>query len=668
MKKKLLLVVALIFIIYVWKDFKKIDFGYINQSKVTYDYKNLNNNFLKKVYVFVDKKIENYLVSNNEEHKNYWKIENIQARSNLPKYTFKERATLFTKSENAYSLNSTNWLRSHGNNYSDRFSNLSLINKNNAQNLTVAWTFLADEMQDVQANPIVNDGIIYTPISGGYLVAINGSTGDLIWRSSQYGKFAARRGLVYWPGKNDNDDRIIFSNREKLISLDAKNGKEIKEFGNKGRVHTGLNVMTPVIYKGNIIIATWDHAIEAYDLITGKNKWKIKYKKKINKRNGGVKYNNKGANPWSGISLDNKRGLLFVTTGNPHAYFDGTRRPGPNKFSNSIIAIDLNDKKILWDFQETSHDIWNHDISGIPILTKIKKNNDFIDVVVTPTKLSNTIILDRLTGLPIFDFRLRRAPTSKIPGEKTSAYQPNLNLPEPFAKNIFQIKDLWSLNKKEEKKLIEKYSNHNFGFFETYELNKKNLQYNFHGGAEWMGGAVDQVKNIMYITSNNILWETELVLVSEKEGFAPIYSSKFKRVLTNSGYPAIKPPWGTLTALNLNNGKIIWQSPFGEYKELTEKGIPLTGTENFGGATATSGDIVIATGTLDKKIYIFNAINGEIIYDLELPYIGSAPPTTYMSNGEQYILVHATGGFSLSKGYPNLVEEGNALIALKLKK
>ena len=668
MKKKLLLVVALIFIIYVWKDFKKIDFGYINQSKVTYDYKNLNNNFLKKVYVFVDNKIENYLVSNNEEHKNYWKIENIQARSNLPKYTFKETATLFTKSENAYSLNSTNWLRSHGNNYSDRFSNLSLINKNNAQNLTVAWTFLADEMQDVQANPIINDGIIYTPISGGYLVAINGSTGDLIWRSSQYGKFAARRGLVYWPGKNNNDDRIIFSNREKLISLDAKNGKEIKEFGNKGRVRTGLNVMTPVIYKGNIIIATWDHAIEAYDLITGKNKWKIKYKKKINKRNGGVKYNNKGANPWSGISLDNKRGLLFVTTGNPHAYFDGTRRPGPNKFSNSIIAIDLNDKKILWDFQETSHDIWNHDISGIPILTKIKKNNDFIDVVVTPTKLSNTIILDRLTGLPIFDFRLRRAPTSKIPGEKTSAYQPNLNLPEPFAKNIFQIKDLWSLNKKEEKKLIEKYSNHNFGFFETYELNKKNLQYNFHGGAEWMGGTVDQVKNIMYITSNNILWETELVLVSEKEGFAPIYSSKFKRVLTNSGYPAIKPPWGTLTALNLNNGKIIWQSPFGEYKELTEKGIPLTGTENFGGATATSGDIVIATGTLDKKIYIFNAINGEIIYDLELPYIGSAPPTTYMSNGEQYILVHATGGFSLSEGYPNLVEEGNALIALKLKK
>ena len=93
----------------------------------------------------------------------------------------------------------------------------------------------------------------------------------------------------------------------------------------------------------------------------------------------------------------------------------------------------------------------------------------------------------------------------------------------------------------------------------------------------------------------------------------------------------------------------------------------MTGTENFGGATVTSGNIVIATGTLDKKIYIFNAINGNIIFDLELPYIGSAPPTTYMSDGEQYILVHATGGWSLSKGYPDLVQEGNALVALKLK-
>ena len=667
MKKKLFLLLFLFIIFIIWKDYKKIDFGYINQNKITYSYNNLNNDFLKKIHIFINKKIENYLVVNKNDHKKYWEIEDDKLRKNLPEYIFKKKAKIFTLNKNKYDYNSNNWSRSHGNDYSDRFSNLKLINKNNAQNLSVAWTFLADDMQDIQANPVVVDGIIYTPISGGYIAAIDGSTGKIIWKSSKYGTFAAKRGLIYWPRKNEEEGRIIFSNREKLIALNLKDGKEIKTFGNNGKVRTGLNVMTPVIYGGNILIVTWDHSIEAYDVINGKNKWKIKYKKDILKRIGGVKYNNKGANPWSGISLDRQRGLLFFTTGNPHAYFDGTRRPGENKYSNSIIAIDLNNQKLLWTFQETIHDIWNHDISGIPILTRIKKNNKFIDVVVTPTKLGNTIILDRLTGLPIFDFRLKKAPVSKLKGEKTSVYQPNLNSPEPFSKNIFKLEHLWSPDTNEIEKLIKKYSSYNFGFFETYNLNEKTLQYNFHGGAEWMGGATDQIKNIMYVTSNNILWEAEVLLDNKDKNLIPKYSSKFKRVFNKDGYPVIEPPWGNLTAINLNNGKIIWQVPFGEYEELTKKGIPLTGTENFGGATVTSGDIVIATGTLDKKLYVFNSVNGKTIFEIELPYIGSAPPTTFMKNGEQYILVHATGGSSLKKGYPNLVKTGNALIALKLR-
>ena len=151
---------------------------------------------------------------------------------------------------------------------------------------------------DIQANPIIVNGIIYTPIAGGYIIAINGKTGKLIWKSKKFSPSVARRGLVFWEGTEKDKARIIFSNRERLISLNIEDGTPINNFGKKGQVRTGLNVTTPVIYKNNIIIVSWDRAVEVYDLLTGKTKWKLKYKKDINKRVGGVKFNNAGANSW----------------------------------------------------------------------------------------------------------------------------------------------------------------------------------------------------------------------------------------------------------------------------------------------------------------------------------------------------------------------------------
>ena len=137
--------------------------------------------------------------------------------------------------------------------------------------------------------------------------------------------------------------------------------------------------------------------------------------------------------------------------------------------------------------------------------------------------------------------------------------------------------------------------------------------------------------------------------------------------MDRNGYPVIKPPWGTLAALNLNNGKIVWQIPFGEFDDLKKLGFPNTGTENFGGVTATAGNIAIATGTLDKKIYVFNSNNGDTLFSEKLPFIGSAPPSTYLYENKQYIVLHSSGGRSLKKGYPDLVDKGNILIAFKLK-
>ncbi len=660
----------LFLIIWIWKDYKKIDTSYINQSNITYSYNNLNSNLLKKLHKKLDKTIETILVKYFVSHKEHWTIEDKVTRQSLPDQIEIKSNKNFTINKNEDIEITNNWYHSHGNHKAIRFSNLDLINNKNASNLKLAWVFRSEGFEgDIQANPIVVDGIIYTPISGGFIAAINGVTGKLIWKSKKFGNFVAKRGLTYWAGnKNENQDpRLFFSNRERLIALNPKNGELISSFGRNGKVRTGLNLLPPIIYKDKIVLATWDRAFEVYNLFTGKVEWKLKYYENNSNRVGGKSYNNSGANPWGGISADLDRGIVYTVTGNPHSYFDGTLRPGENLFSSSVIALSIENKKILWHFQETSHDIWNHDIPAPPILTKIEKDSKIIDVVVVPTKRANTLILDRVTGEPIYGYIKRKVPTSTIPGERTSPYQADFLLPEPFGRNVFKLDDIWSFDKDEELRLKKKYIDYTYGFYEPNHLNKKGLQYNFHGGAEWPGASVDSKKGIMYITSNNMLTETELTKINNDENqLIPKYKSQYNLARDKYGYPAIKPPWGTLTALNLNNGKIIWQVPFGEYEELIKKGIPKTGTENIGGATATSGNIVIATGTLDKKIYIFDANNGEVIFSMELPFIGSAPPTTYIADNQQYIIVHATGGKVLKDTYPDLVKTGNALVALKL--
>ena len=669
-KKKVFLIAILsLLILWIWKDYKKIDFSFINQGKFTYSYENLNNNALKKIHNKVNNLIENILVKYVDTQKNHWSIEDPEKRKKLPEKKIIKSKRIFTTNKNKSLEISDNWFKSHGNENATRFSNLDLINNKNASNLKVAWVFKSEGFKgSIQANPIVVDGIIYTPISGGFVAAIDGASGNLIWKSKKFGNFVAKRGLTYWRGNQNIGPRLLFPNREYLIALDPKTGKLINSFGRKGKIRTGLNVMPPVIYKDKIILATWDRAFEVYDLHTGKVEWKLKYLKNNNTRVGGKIFNNAGSNPWGGMSVDLDRGIVYTVTGNPHKYFDGSLRPGKNEFSNSVIALSIEKKKILWHFQETSHDIWNSDLPAPPILTKIKKDSQIIDVVVAPTKRTNTLILDRLTGEPIYDFVKRKAPTSKIPGERTSAYQPDLKLPEPFGKNIVKLEDIWSFDKEEQKVLKEKYSKYTFGFYEPNQLGKKGLQYNFSGGAEWPGASVDSTKGIMYITSSNMINETELVKINKDSNeLIPKYKSKFKRAKDKHGFPASKPPWGTVTALDLNNGKIIWQGPFGEYEELTKKGIPKTGTENIGGATATSGDIVIATGTIDKKIYVFDSNNGDTIFSKTLPFVGSAPPTTYIANKKQYIIVQSTGGSVLKRGYPDLVKTGNALVAFELQ-
>ena len=667
MKKKVTYYLIYIAIVIIFIDCTKINYKYVNKPFIEINFNYLSISIFKNPYRYLESKYELYLVKNSKKHREYWNIENYEDRKSLKKKYILSKTENFTKNISPNPVNFGNWERSHGNNYSNRFSGLDLINKGNIEFLEVAWIYHSNNKKgagrDIQCNPIIVNGIIYSPVINGNIVAIDGYSGEEIWKSITLNGDVARRGLVYWKGNDSTEPQIFFNDGPKLISLNAKDGKLNKNFGKNGKVRTGYSKITPIIYNNTLVVASWKKNIEVYDIETGKLKWKYFFGDKKNERNGGKKYNNnKGGNPWGGISADIERGILYITTGNASKYFDGSKRPGYNKNSSSLLAIDLEEKKELWSFQETIHDIWNSDLPGPPILSSLVKDGNKIDVVIAATKRGNTLVFDRITGKNFFDMDYELAETSTVPGEKTSPYQLNLKLPEAFGRNIFNKDDVTDINENSKNYINTIINNSQFGFFKPVSLDKNTIMYNFHGGAEWMGASIDHDSQTMYVNNNNIAWNAKLVKISNTN----VYESQFSRLLDKDGYPGTKPPWGTISSMNLNTGKINWTVPFGYYPELKKKNI-ITGTENFGGVTATKGELIFATGSLDSNIYAYDSINGKKLWDRKLPYIGSAPPSVYLAKKEQFIIVQSTGSYSLNQGYPDINKFGDAIVAFKLK-
>jgi glucose dehydrogenase len=662
----LILIFVLFFILF---DLSAYDPSYINRSSLTFNKNNLNSKKSKLLLEKYENISQSILLKFSKKHKDFWTVENKDLRNSLPKSKIiKKKNSNFVDGQPIEDVekNFSNWPRSHGGFHSMRFSSLDLINKSNINKLDLAWQFNSkDGKKGIQANPVIYEGLIYLPTPGNSIVCLDGSNGKELWRyKTNKGYNAAKRGLLIWIDKKKNIPKLIFTNDDQLIVLNAKTGAPIKNFGENGIVKIGSSSIPPVIIDDKLVIATFRPSIEVYNLTDGELKWKY-YLREINKKEGEKDF--KGGFPWGGISADTKNGIIYLTTGNPKPNFVGTLRPGKNLFANSLIAFDVRNKKKLWHFQESCHDLWNHDIPSPPIVTTINKYNKRIDVVIAVTKLGNTLILDRYSGEPIFDYEMRLAPTSILPGEKTCEYQPDVKIPEPFAKNIFKAEDITNLNEESSKYISSIVDKSNYGFFATYEIEKDTIQYGDNGGAQWTGASVDPYNNILYVTANNIPWIVGVNTKKTKKNKNIIYTDKRAVPLRDKkGYPGVKPPWGTLTALNLNSGKILWQSTLGYYEKLKERGV-ITGTENFGGATATSGGLVFVSGTLDKMIRAFDSKNGKELWSFKLPYIGSAPPSSYKINGEQYIIIPASGGIILKLFYPDLVEQGDAVLAFKIK-
>lgn len=417
------------------------------------------------------------------------------------------------------------WPRSQGDNGARRYSSLKQITRENVRNLTVAWTYRSgDSAANVQCTPIVVDGLLYAPTPGRALVALDAATGVERWRRPlpparpvRLQDAPARRGLLHWPGDRDHVPRILFGAGDWIYAVDPKSGDPVPGFGETGRtpIPTGATASGAVFKHVFVTCGLLGDAF-GYDVRTGRPLWRFRSVPRGNEFGADTwDRPQQGANGWSGLSLDDARGIVFVAFGAPRPDIVGVDRHGDNLFGNCVVALDALTGRRLWHFQDVRHDIWDLDVCAPPNLVTLVRDGRRVDAVTGVSKAGHLLLLDRMSGQPIFPWRLRRAPVSRLPGEKTSPYQPDPELPEPISRMEFTPADITDRTPEAHefvKKIVEKST---YGFFQPFTAGVPNLYIGSRGGAEWSGAAVDVPSGRLYVTSNR--WVSRITVIANED-------------------------------------------------------------------------------------------------------------------------------------------------------
>ncbi len=642
----------------------------------------------------------------------------------------------------------------------NHFSNQNQINTENVKMLKEVWRYssggadLSGNKTQIQCNPIIIEGILYGVSADQQAFALEAKTGKEIWKTNlKIETFnMTSRGLSYWT--NGQESRIYFGYGAYLYCLNAKNGKPVKTFGDKGKIYLVDGVRrpgsdeyfalnTPVAIFKNLLIVGGRLAesssamlgdIRAFDAISGKLVWtfhtiprpgEFGYEtwEKDNYKNLG------GANNWMGMAIDTEREIIFAPTGSAAFDFYGGNRKGDNLFANTLLALDANTGKRIWHFQTVHHDIWDRDIPAPPNLFSIHKNGEKLDVVSVLSKQGYVFVFERETGKPVFPIEERPFPASLIPGEQTSETQPIPLVPKPFTRQTFTEADISYLaeNRVEIRDTLR--NMHSGQPFIPLGFKKTIFYPGTDGGPQWGGAAVDK-EGVMYIPakqnpvysslrpitkergkdvgkslynqhcqtchglnaegnedgsfpgivniSERMKKEKYVQILQKGRGRMPSFAhiseadkisiykylngqseelrentqessveyiaTGYNRWYDNQGYPVSNPPWGTLTAINMNSGEHLWQVPLGEYPELTERGVPLTGTDNYGGPAVTAGNLLFIAATKDEMFRAFDKRTGELLWQAKLPAAGYASPSVYAVKGKQYVVIACGGG------------------------
>jgi len=738
---------------------------------------------------------------------------------------------------------------------SDHYSPLTQINRSNVNQLKAAWTFDTGETGGLQTSPLVVGRVLYAYTPTQKVIALDAATGKLLWTfDSGIKGTQPDRGLSWWT--EGSESRLFAGVMNFLYALDPVTGKPIPSFGENGRIDLrkelrgdyrdqSIALTSPgVVYKDLIIVGGRNPEthpappgdIRAFDVRTGALRWSFHtiphpgefgydtWPKDAWQKSG-------AANNWAGMSLDEKRGIVYVPTGSAVDDFYGADRVGDDLFANTLLALDAETGRRIWHFQGVHHDIWDRDFPSSPSLLSVTRNGKQIDAVAQTTKQGWVYLFDRTNGEPLFPIAEETYPASNVPGEVAARKQPLPEGPEPFGRQILTEDMLTNRTPEAHQFALERFRTfRSEGQFVPLTVDKPTIVFpGFDGGAEWGGSAVDIATGVIYVNANEMAWTGGLAenrgagspgestyenlcaschgdhregsppafpslvgveqRLSDKDIASVIHSGKgrmpsfpmlddagtsalihylksaetasnkgpeeagkeemtsapiaghragtsdplggqsyadhcaichgdqregippsfpalvgvgnrmscaqvlelvhtgkgrmpgfpklqdteltallrylgvtesgatalrdelryrftgYRKFLDQDGYPAISPPWGTLSAIDLNTGKYLWKIPFGEYPELAASGMKNTGSENYGGPIVTAAGLVFLGATCyDRKIHAYDSRTGKLLWEALLPFAGVATPVTYMIDGKQYVVIAAGGG------------------------
>lgn len=447
-------------------------------------------------------------------------IESAEARAALPEFQVIPAArpdTLAAPLREYMPERYTDWHRSHGDAGSTRFSSLEQINRTNVGDLVPAWIYHSgDGAANIQCNPIIVNGVMYAPTAGDALVAVDGTNGRELWRFLPGAK-PAHRGLLYRAGDSVAPARLFVNAGEYLYALDPESGKPIVSFGEGGRVRTGAVAVAGAVHGDIIVIPGLAGNVYGHDVVTGESRWEFHTIPRADEPGADTwREASEGANCWGGMAMDTDRSIAYIATGSPKPNFIGRTHHGRNLYANCVIALDTATGRLLWYFQDIRHDIWDLDLPAPPVLVTVERDGIRADAVAQLTKTGNTLLLDRVSGKPLFPFRLRRAPVSTIPGERTWPYQPDPVLPEPFVRQTFTREDITSRTTDARDYVASLLVNASTGWHEPVREGTPTAFFGVHGGAEWTGGAADPRTGKLYITANEIPWIVTAFRVDER--------------------------------------------------------------------------------------------------------------------------------------------------------